>query len=226
MEFAFLDPLHCCARAWQHESSSSLVNEDDYTGARGRGAKPQPEDYSVREESPQFAERRAPPFNGTILCLGFCNSSLKHAQQGQFVWQSCSNNYNCESWRIPLIHTLLPSVNLADALHPGGTEVTMWRTVGSAAEPLICQTTQSSPTSTTAGLMTVRHIGLQSTIFVEIQKCYVNTNTKIQTGQVHKWDLHPWWSNPARAHATELPHMQRTKRLISSFHLFNCLKSS
>ena len=83
----------------------------------------------------------------------------------------------------PISYSLFP-------YFPGGTVATMWLTVGWAVKLLTCQTTQSSATSTTAGLTTARHIGIHYTysnfqdfcwvIFVDISNIYHiwNINTK------------------------------------------------
>ena len=83
-----------------------------------------------------------------------------------------------------------------DNLHLGGTEVTMWLTEGWGAKLLTYQTTQSSATSTTAGLTTVRHIGIHYTYsnfqdfscVIDISYIYTNTNenrtTKLSGTQV------------------------------------------
>ena len=103
-------------------------------------------------------------------------------------------------WPLLTLKTIVKSFVWYKSSTPGGIEVITLPTEESAAKLSICRTTQSSPTSTMEGLMTVSNIGI---IHLRIQKRSINfSGTQVRLTSLEK-QAFPNICNRTTSHAKD-----------------------
>ena len=131
----------------------------------------------------------------------FCGGPRQHESPSSLVSEGDSDKRcSIAQWPLLTLKTIVIYFVWYKSSTPGGIEVITLPTEESAAKLSICRTTQSSPTSTMEGLMTVSNIGI---IHLRIQKRSINfSGTQVRLTSLEK-QAFPNICNRTTSHAKD-----------------------